>query len=469
MPPRFDQDFQEMERRMAEVSEKLRELRVEIPPIHIDLPDLEFEVPEIDVDQAVAQASMALAQIGPLDFPQLAQANPPQPPQPVPAPAPRVWAIERGRASEERLYREGSRALDRREWDRAVEAFDAVIEKKESRADAAHYWKAYALSKLGRRNDALETISALQKAHPNSRWMNDARALEIELKRASGQPVAPEKESDEDLKLIAINSLMGTDPERAVPLLEGILTKHNSPKLKERALFVLAQSRSPQAKDVVVRFAKGQGNPDLQMKAIEYLGVFDGRDNLKILSEIYASATDPALKKRILHSFMVAGDRERVLNAAKGESNPDLRRDAIHHLGAMGAQAELGQLYTSESDPKAREAILHAFMISGNTDKLMEAAKSEKDAELRRKAIHLLGTVRRQNTGDALIGMYSSEKDPAIRREIIQALFIQENVKGIIDIARKESDPGLKREAVQRLSHMKSKEATDFMLELLNK
>jgi HEAT repeat protein len=39
----------------------------------------------------------------------------------------------------------------------------------------------------------------------------------------------------------------------------------------------------------------------------------------------------------------------------------------------------------------------------------------------------------------------------------------------LIDIARKESDPGLKREAVEALSRMKSKEANEFLLEILSK
>jgi hypothetical protein len=42
-------------------------------------------------------------------------------------------------------------------------------------------------------------------------------------------------------------------------------------------------------------------------------------------------------------------------------------------------------------------------------------------------------------------------------------------VTKIVEIARKESDPELKRDLVQMLSNMRSKEATDFLLELLNK
>src|SRR2546426_6281376 len=49
---------------------------------------------------------------------------------------------------------------------------------------------------------------------------------------STGQPVRPENETDEDLKVIAINGLQHTDPERAVPLLEKVLQGSGSPKLR---------------------------------------------------------------------------------------------------------------------------------------------------------------------------------------------------------------------------------------------
>ena len=50
-----------------------------------------------------------------------------------------------------------------------------------------------------------------------------------------------------------------------------------------------------------------------------------------------------------------------------------------------------------------------------------------------------------------------------------QMLFMQQNAKAMVDIARKESDMTLKKELVQRLAMMRSKEATDYMMEVLNK
>ena len=85
---------------------------------------------------------------------------------------------------------------------------------------------------LGQADEALEQ---LQKEYASSRWLNDAKALQVEVRQASGQPVSPERQDDEDLKILAINTLINSDPERAVPLLEKILSSGSaSPKLKLR-------------------------------------------------------------------------------------------------------------------------------------------------------------------------------------------------------------------------------------------
>jgi hypothetical protein len=51
----------------------------------------------------------------------------------------------------------------------------------------------------------------------------------------------------------------------------------------------------------------------------------------------------------------------------------------------------------------------------------------------------------------------------------VNALFIQNNAKALVDIARKETNPALKQELVQKLSIMHSQDATQYMLEILSK
>ena len=212
-------------------------------------------------------------------------------------------------------YQRGQENLERRAWARAADSFTRVIDAENStRVDAALYWKAYALDKLNQQADALAAVQDLIKRFPQSRWISDAKALELQVRQNAGQAPRPEAESDEELKLLAIQGLQHSDPEQAVPMLEKLLQGTASPQLKARALFVLAQSNSPRARQVLTAAAKGASNPDVQRRAIQYLGVHGSTENRAILAEIYAGSSDVDIKRQILRSFMVAGDKARVLD-----------------------------------------------------------------------------------------------------------------------------------------------------------
>jgi len=374
-----------------------------------------------------------------------------------------------GRRPDDERYQKGKAAIDARRWDEAVEAFTDVIANNGANADGALYWKAYALNKLGRREEALTALAQLRKSYASSRWLDDAKALEIEVRQASGQKVNPNAEPDEDLKLLALNGLMNSDPDRAIPMIAKLLQGSQPPKLQERALFVLAQSDNAKGRQILLQIARAGSNPDLQMKAIHYLGVMGSKENRQVLSDLYAGSNDVNVKRAVLHAFMVSGDRDHLLQAAKSEKNADLRVEAIHELGVSGGQAELWQLYQTEPSVEVKVQILHSMFIGGNTTNLIEVARHEKDPRLRKAAIHSLGLMGGEQTGAALVSIYSSETDPALRGEIVNALFIQGNAKAMVDLARRETNPEMKKMIVSKLAIMGSKDATEYMLELLNK
>jgi HEAT repeat protein len=373
------------------------------------------------------------------------------------------------RQRETEVYDSGLSLLDDDRWDRAIDRFNRVIEIAGAKKDAAMYWKAYAQNRVGQRAEALATIAELIKAHPGSRYVAQAKQLEVEVRRDTGQPVRPEAQADDDLKLMAIQALQNQDPERAVPLLEKILNGNNSPKVKARALFILAQISSPAARQVLGRIARGEGNPDLQRKAIQYLGIHGNRESRELLAEIYASSGDVDVKRRILNAFMVSGERQKLLNAAQNEKEPELRGEAVHQLGVMGAHDELWQLYTKEGSKDVKKQILQAMFVGGNATRLIELAKTESDPELRRIAVRNLGLLGSKRTADALVEIYGADKDPEIKKSVVQALFIQNNAESLVALARKESDLQLKKEIVSKLTLMRSKAAMDYLTELIDK
>ncbi len=369
-------------------------------------------------------------------------------------------------AQEDADYQKGLAALDSRQWDQAIAAFDTSAGHKGSNADGALYWKAYALNRAGRRDEALGAISALRREYAGSRWNRDARALELEIRGQSGERVSPAREQDDELKILALNSLMQSDPNQAVPILQKLLISNNSPKVKEKALFVLTQSRSAEASRVLNAVARDTSNPDLQLKAIRYMGMMGSPEARKELAAIYNASSDDHLKRAILHSFMQSGSRDFLLNAAKGEKNPDLRREAIRQLAMTGGQDELWQLYQSSS-ADAKEEILKSMFLGGNSPRLAEVARSEKDPRLQIAAIKSLGLMGNNGRADVLVSVYQSTSNRDVREAVLQALFLQGNGKALVDLARAEKDPAMKSEIVKKMSLVHSKEVTDYMMEIL--
>ena len=124
-------------------------------------------------------------------------------------------------------------------------------------------------------------------------------------------------------------------------------------------------------------------------------------------------------------------------------------------------------MYQKETSVDVKRPILSAMQVSGNTARMVEIAKTEKDPDLRRLAVRNLGVMGGRTAGDALVEIYAVEKDPTIRRNVINSLFTQGNATALVALARKEQDITMKTEIVKRLSNMDSKEAKDYMVELL--
>lgn len=363
------------------------------------------------------------------------------------------------------LYDCGRDALDDSRWDRAAEFFGKSATAKGARADAALYWKAYAQNKLGQRAEALATIGELKSGYAKSRWLNDASALEVETRQSTSRATS-EGGVDDDLRLLAIQNI-GNSPE-AVPFLEKLLGGTASPKLKDKALFMLAQNDNPQARAVVAKIAKGGANPDLQLRAVRYLGMFRTAESRQMLDDVYRGSSDPEVKKQILRSYMMSGDRERLLGAARSETNQELRLEAVRQLGVMKAPDELAALYASESSLEVKQQILRGLGIGGSADKLFTLATTEKNPELRRNAVRNIGLIRNPEVGGQLTALYAKESDPDVKKAAVEALFLQQNGAALVGLAKQEKDPEMKKAIVGRLAIMReSKEARDYMLELL--
>ena len=265
-------------------------------------------------------------------------------------------------------YTVGTRAMDENRWQDAVSAFDKVISEKGKRVDAALYWKAYSLNKLGKAPLAIATCDQLHSQFADSPWNKDCRAislggqvdpkvmaadharLRIDRVRPDVRvaPFGPDTDgrdsgvtrgSDEDLKMLALNSLLHRDPATALPLLRGILSGNQPLNVKKHALFVLAQSKSPEAEGILRDAALGKLDPQLQGQAIQAIAIFQGKRANDTLAEVYRTTTDPKIKSSIISAMFITKDASRMVEMARSEKDLELKRRIVSELALMNDKA----------------------------------------------------------------------------------------------------------------------------------
>lgn len=398
-------------------------------------------------------------------------------------------------------YADGTRAINDGRWADAEAIFAKIAAEHGDRADGALYWKAYAENKEGNAARAIETCATLRHNYASSRYINDCEALRIEIQGPAfhvevppvppvppAPPISPANADarsgqtvsnpDEDLKLLALNALMQQNEARALPAIKQILDGNGSERLKERALFVLANSDSPEAQNLIRQIARGithgQPNPALQamqINAVRMYAAIKGKQSEATLADIYQHTTDEAVKRAVLQSYLVTGSPDKLLEAARTEQNPVLTKAAVQSLGAMAAASALSQLYHDSKDMQVKSAILGSLVAAGpkGAEVLSEIAKTEKNPELRRKAIRNLGATGGPSAAPALVSSYQSSPDLESKRAAIDGLFISGDAHDLVALARAEKNPELKQQIVSKLSIMHNKEATDYMMEILNK
>lgn len=451
----------------------------------------------------------------------------------------------------EEAYAAGKKAIYDSNWQQAVDSYSQVVKAGRAHVDEALYWQAYAQNKLGRRGDALNSIAQLKRSYPQSPWVKDADALQLEWRPRPN----PDQESDCDLKILAVNSLLNTDPDRALPILEKLLGNNGNAgqcggQVLEKALFVLSQSDDPRARDLMLKIATGKLHPELQQKAIHYLGISGNHETLmKIYTEststeakktalhslgisggcdelltlsgpekdaslvreaihsmgiagcknqlrdLYSKATSPDVKRDLLHSTIVSGDTELQEKVARtdpdpkmraqavkdlgisggcsqltnfaGEKDPDVIRAAIHAMGVGGCREQLRDLYSKTTNRDLKSDILHATIVSGDTELQERVALGDSDPELRSEAIKDLGISG--GSSATLMKIYDNNQSEDVRDAAINALFIKGDAHSLVELAKKESNPELRKKIVGKLSVMGSREANDYLMDLLNK
>jgi hypothetical protein len=163
-------------------------------------------------------------------------------------------------AAESGQYGDGMRAIHEERWKDAESIFGEVAKQPGAHADGALFWKAYAENKKGEAKAALDTCMELRRRFPASAWLDECGALRIEILARTGKTAEPKDMKSDDLKLLALNTLLHKDEKRGVEEIEEVLTGDGSPHLKEGVLYLLRNSGLDPSEPQIVRIHAVEGD-----------------------------------------------------------------------------------------------------------------------------------------------------------------------------------------------------------------
>jgi hypothetical protein len=201
--------------------------------------------------------------------------------------------------------------------------------------------------------------------------------------------------TDATVRIEALGSLIESHGDRAIPLLKDIAFDEKSPDEARRAVWLLAQSRRPDARNTVFEVARRGAEP-VRIVAIREIGRFDGPSVNAELMQAYSTARTPRLKRQVVSSLGERADNTSLLRIAKIESDPNVRNLAIVTLGRSGAHDQLRALYV-QTPHDSRAAVLAALFTARDDEELIHIAKTERDPALRlraRQQLRMLATPR---------------------------------------------------------------------------
>lgn len=255
----------------------------------------------------------------------------------------------------------GKKALDEQRWRDAVREFDKIIDTKGDRADGAHYWKAYALNKMHHGTEAMAECDALKARFPKSEWNNDCKALAFDTAvtvgggrlmvfntgngelRTGGVYVTPDvrvytrgrgSDPESDMKLLALNSLLRENPDKALPQLRSLLAGNSSEDLKRHAILMLAQSKNPEAQKILDDAVRGKMGSNVQLNSIQMSGVFH-RMSSGAFVDVYKSTGDAKVKQSVLQALYITHDADKLVDLARGEKDLEMKRQIVSQLALM--------------------------------------------------------------------------------------------------------------------------------------
>ena len=184
-------------------------------------------------------------------------------------------------------------------------------------------------------------------------------------------------------------------------------------------------------------------------------------------------ARDASVKKAVLQAFMVVGrEGPRARGGPRARRTPALRRQADPAAGRDGrARRASGRCTSPRPSPRPRRRCCRRWRVGGDSDRLRRGgAQRQGRRDAPRGHARCSGPSAGRPRAGAIVEIYKAESDPphaggGARR----ALRLGQRPGADRDREDREGPRAQEEGRVSHLANMHSKEATAFLLEILNK
>jgi HEAT repeat protein len=288
------------------------------------------------------------------------------------------------------------------------------------------------------------------------------------------------RDADDDERVIALNALQQMDAERAMPLLRKVLARRDecSETLRRRAVFLVAQKKSPESAELLVSAARNDPNVEVREEAVQWLSRVGGDRAIDFLRDVARSDTSVSLRKRA--AFALAQSKEprarealRALATAR-ETAPEVRGEALYWAVSRGDSTDAEwarRLFPSLESRELKERVLSAVARQRSSAPwLMQVARdASQPIEVRRSAF---AQGSRTASVAELSAMWDATKEKELRESIVLALSRRSEpaaLDKLIAIARSDPDRETRKSAIYWLSRSNDPRALAFLQELIEK
>lgn len=271
--------------------------------------------------------------------------------------------------------------------------------------------------------------------------------MPLTLGAAAAAGADREPTGDEELALAALEGLLAQPGDRALPILKKVLAGSQTTLVKQRALFVLSQIDSPEARKILAETSRSP-NEDLRREAIRSIGISGDPQSLDSLRQLYdTGSTD--VKRDVLQAWLIAGRKEAVYQTVLNAKSEEEASEAIRILGAMGATDELRKL---GDRPNAPRGLVQAYAISGDLASLRKIADTSPDRATRIDAVRQIGIIQGDAARTALREIYTRTTDAETRDAALQGMLIAGDDQGVLALYRASKSGDEKRTLLRTLS-----------------